>query len=137
MTTRSELTESNSVSPHFWIPAGIASGLMILYSIVHASMLLDGVIQTCNQYRNELIKSLRASGSMIPAIQARLTCVSVFDFMDYLVPDVSFDRRRIDRINSSICLVLALITAWATVVLWIAVFVINVIQARRSRSLRV
>lgn len=139
MTARSEVSanDGNDVSPYYWIPAAIASGIMCLYVIVHASMLLDGFLYSCRQYRNELIKYMRASGPLVQAVQGRLTCPSVYDFMDYLHPDVSFDRRRIDRINTSACLVLALIATWISVVLWIAVFVINVIQVRQSRKLRV
>lgn len=141
MTTRSEVSGSssgyNGVSPYYWIPASIASGFMIVYTLVHAIMLLIGFLNSCRQYRTEMIKYMRAGGSVVAAIQGRVSCTAVFDFMDYIHPDFSFDRRRIDRINSSACLVLALITAWGTVVLWIAVFVINVIQARRSRGLRV
>lgn len=137
MTARSEESNDNTVSPYYWIPAAIASAIMIVYSLVHASMLLDGFLYSCRQYRNELIKYIRASGPMVLAIQGRITCASVFDFMDYLHPDVSFDRRRVDRINTSVCLVLALITTWLSVILWIAVFVINVIQARRTRKIRV
>lgn len=137
MTTRSEVSNDNDVSPYYWIPAAVAAGIMIVYSLVHASMFLDGFLYSCRQYRNELIKYMRASGPMVLAVQGRITCASVFDFMDYLHPDVSFERRRIDRINTSICLLLGLITTWLTVILWIAVFIINVIQARRSRTLRV
>lgn len=136
MTTRSEITD-NDVSPYFWIPASVAAGIMILYTVVHAGMYLDGFLQSCRQYRNELIKYTFASGQMVAAVQGRITCSTVFDFMDYIHPDVSFERRRIDRINTSACLILALISAFCGVVLWIAVFIINVIQSKRSRVVRV
>lgn len=138
MTTRTEITGTISdVSPGYWIPSTISAAFMFLYTLVHAAMLLDGFLQSCRQYRIELLKYMRASGPMVLAVQGRLSCTAVFDFMDYLHPDVSFDRRRIDRINTSACLVLALITAWLSVALWLGILVINGIQSRRSRHLRV
>lgn len=136
MTAKTEMTD-NEVSPYWWIPASVAAIIMFIYTLVHAAMYLDGFLQSCRQYRNEIIKYVHATGPLVAAIHGRLTCSSVFDFMDYLHPDVSFDRRRIDRINTSVCLILALITAWVGVCLWLGIFIINVIQARRSRNLRV
>lgn len=136
MTSRTEMTGSE-ISPYWWIPASVAAIIMFIYTLVHASMFLDGFLQSCRQYRNEIVKYVHATGPLVAAIHGRITCSTVFDFMDYLHPDVSFDRRRIDRINTSACLILALITAWASVCLWMGIFIINVIQARRSRNLRV
>lgn len=58
-------------------------------------------------------------------------------FRDYLFADVSYDRRRIDRIDTAWCLNLALLTSISTFALWVAVFFINVSQARRTAKLRV
>lgn len=127
----------NDISPYYWIPAATFSAIMVVYVLVHAAMLTQGFLQSCHQYRNELIKYTRASGPMVLAVQGRITCASVFDFMDFLHPDVSFDRRRIDRINTAACLVLALISVWISFALWIGVLVINITQARRTKSLRV
>lgn len=138
MTARTEITGTIvDISPNYWIPSTISAALMCLYTVVHASMLLDGYLQTCRQYRIELLRFMRASGPMVHALQGRITCPAVLDFMDYLHPDPSFDRRRIDRINTAACLVLALIAAWLSVALWLAIVVINAVQARRSRHLRV
>lgn len=137
VSTRTEKIPDNDISPYYWIPAASFAAIMVVYVLVHAAMLTQGFLQSCHQYRNELIKYTRASGPMVLAVQGRITCASVFDFMDFLHPDVSFDRRRIDRINTAACLVLALISVWISVALWIGVLVINIIQARRTRSLRV
>lgn len=137
MTSRTELSNNNEVSPNYWIPSCVNSCLMLIFTLVHASMYMDGFLQSCRQYRNELIKYTHATGQMVAVLQGRLTCASVFDFMDYLHQDVSYDRRRVDRINTSVCLVLALISAWCSVVLWLGIFIINVVKARRSRNLRV
>lgn len=138
MTARTEITGNIvDVSPHYWIPATVSAAIMFVYTIVHASVLLDGYLQTCRQYRVELLRFMRASGPMVQALQGRLTCPAVLDFMDFLHPDPAFDRRRLDRINTGACLVLALIAVWVSVGLWLGILVINAVQARRSRHLRV
>lgn len=135
VTARSDADE-HDISPQYWIPASIASGFMVIWSLVHAIMYLDGYLQSCRQYRNELIKYMHATGPVVGAVQGRLSCTAVFDFMDYLHPDVSFDRRRYDRIDTSWCVYLALLASCATFILWSAVFFINVAQARRTSKLR-
>jgi len=135
MTTRSEMTD-NDVSPYYWIPASIAACFMFVYTLVHAAMLTDGFLTTCKQYRTEIIKYVRASGNMVKAIQGRISCAAVYDFMDYLHEDISYERRREDKINTAATLVIALITSWICVVLWIAVAIINIRQSRASRKVR-
>lgn len=136
MTARSEITD-DEISPQYWIPATIASGIMVLFSLIHAVMYIDGAWQSCRQYKNELIKYMHATGPLVAAVQGRLSCAAVFDFMDYLHPDVSFDRRRYDRINTAWCLILALLATCITFALWCGVFFINVVQARRTSKVRV
>lgn len=80
MTTRTELTE-DTVSPYYWIPASTISVLMAIYTIVHASIFTDGFLRSCKQYRYELTKYMQATGNLVGAIQGRISCSSVFDFM--------------------------------------------------------
>lgn len=80
MTARQEIDE-DEVSPHYWIPATFASGLMVLYALVHAIIYIDGAWQSCRQYRNELIKYMHATGPLVAAVQGRISCSAVFDFM--------------------------------------------------------
>lgn len=135
MTSRAEVTD-NAISPNYWVPAAFISIIMLIFTLIYASLYLYGFLQSCRQYRNELIKFMRATGQMVAAVQGRISCPAVFDFMDYLHPDVSFDRRRLDRINTPMCLVLSLIGAWISVGLWLLVSIINVVQARNTRKLR-
>lgn len=135
MTSRAEVSD-NGISPNYWVPAAIISIVMFIFTLIYASLYLNGFLQSCRQYRNELIKYMRATGPMVAAVQGRISCPAVFDFMDYLHPDVSFDRRRLDRINTPMCLVLSLIGAWVSVGLWLVVSIINVVQARGTRKLR-
>jgi hypothetical protein len=90
----------------------ILAATMAIYMFIHAVILSDGYAKTCKQYRNELVKYTHASGPMVAVFQGRLSCPAVFDFMDYLHPDVNFDRRRDakDRIDTSAALTIALVS---------------------------
>lgn len=83
MTARSEVDVigDDEVSPHYWIPATFASGFMVFYSLIHAIIYIDGAWQSCRQYRNELIKYMHATGPLVSAVQGRISCSAVFDFM--------------------------------------------------------
>lgn len=81
MNARSEVTDDDEVSPHYWIPSTFASGLMVLYTLVHAILYIDGAWQSCRQYRLELIKYMHATGPLVNAVQGRISCNAVFDFM--------------------------------------------------------
>lgn len=80
MTARSEVDE-DEISPHYWIPSVFAAGFMVLYTMIHAIIYIDGAWQTCRQYRNELIKYMHATGPLVAAVQGRIGCTAVFDFM--------------------------------------------------------
>lgn len=70
MTARSEVDE-DEVSPHYWIPATFASGLMVLFTLVHAIIYVDGAVSIfsiCNRhfYQVECLKTfffLKNSGN--------------------------------------------------------------------------
>lgn len=130
MTTHSEL-DDDEISERYWISAAFTSGFMVLYTLAHAIIYIDGVWQSCRQYRNELIKYMHATGPLVAAVQGRISCNAVYDFMDYLFADISYDRRRIDRIDTSWCLDLAVLSSVVTFLLWCGVFFINLRQARR------
>lgn len=132
MTARSEVDEDD-ISSAYWTTVAFVSGFMILYTLIHVIIYVDGAWQSCRQYRNELIKYMHATGTLVTAVQGRISCNAVFDFMDYLFADVSFDRRRIDRIDTSWCLNLAIISSMGSFILWCSVFYINIVQARRSK----
>lgn len=138
MTARSEIRPGDTgISPNYWIPASIVSCIMLVFTIAYAGIYLDGFLQSCRQYRSQLIKLMHAAGPMVGAIQGRVSCSAVFDFMDYLHPDPSFDRRRIDRISTPACLIIGLIAAWLSVASWLVIAIVNIIQARHTRKLRV
>lgn len=80
MTTHSEM-EDDEVTTGYWTPAAFISGFMTIYTLIHAVVYVDGAWQSCRQYRNELIKYMHATGPLVAAVQGRITCGAVFDFM--------------------------------------------------------
>ncbi|XP_031639702.1 uncharacterized protein LOC116351708, partial [Contarinia nasturtii] len=134
-TTRSSPTE-DEIPSGYWIPAAFTSGFFVLYSLIFTIVYIDGAWTSCRQYRNELIKYMHATGNLVAAVQGRISCSAVFDFMDFLFSDVSFDRRRIDRIDTSWCLNLGILSSIGTFILWCSVFFINIVQARSTNRLR-
>lgn len=76
---------------------------------------------------------MRATGNQVTAIYSRLGCQPVFDFMDYLQPEYVFDRRRNDFINTGLALQMAIACSWLSVIVWIAIVVINSIRAYKDR----
>lgn len=79
MTAQSEV--DNGISLGYWTPAAFISGFMAFYSLIHAIAYVDGAWHTCKQYRNEIIKHISATGSLVAAVQGRISCSAVFDFM--------------------------------------------------------
>ncbi|XP_037954525.1 uncharacterized protein LOC119685436 [Teleopsis dalmanni] len=136
VTTESELTDS-SISPYYWTPAAIISCVMALYTLIYASIFTDGFEVTCKQYREGLLKEIQGVGNIVPVIKGRLSCAAIFDFMDYLVESMSYERRKYGRINSAICFHLTLICAWLACLSWIVITVVNIVQTRRTRAARV
>lgn len=112
MTTESEVMEDD-ISPYYWGPVSIFAAAMAIYMFIHAVILSDGYVKTCKQYRSELVKLVHASGAMVGVIQGRLSCSAIFDFMDFLHPDINFDRRRDvkDRIDTSVALSISLVSS--------------------------
>jgi len=138
LTVEQEEQKQNDVSPYFWSPASIVAIVMIIYTLVHSIMLTDGYLSTCKQYRNRVIKYINANGGqMVGVLQSRLSCGAIFDFMDYLHEDLSFERRRDYRINTAIPFTLAVIAAWVAMVCWIGILIVNFMRYRATRSVRI
>lgn len=110
---------------------------MAIYQLIYAAIFTDGFEVTCKQYRESLLKEIQGVGNIVPVIKARLSCAAVFDFMDYLVESISYERRRYGRINTAACLYFTLILSWFTLFGWIIISVINIVNLRRTRSARV
>lgn len=74
---------------------------------------------------------------MVGVIQSRLTCGAIFDFMDYLHEDLSFERRRDYRINTSIPFILAVAAAWVSVACWIGILILNYLKYKQTNRVRI
>lgn len=135
VTTESEMT-NNGISPYYWTPAAVISCVMFLYTLVHASIFTDGYKTTCEQYRLTLLKELQGVGHIVGIIKGRLSCGSVFDFMDFLVRSDRYERRRYGQIHTATCLYFALIGTWMAVFAWLCISIINIVQSRRSKHAR-
>lgn len=105
--------------------------------MIYAAIFTDGFEETCKNYRESLLKEITGFGNIVPVIKGRLSCSAVFDFMDYLVVTVSYERRKYGRINSSICFYMTLIFAWFAVFGWIVIAIINIVQAKKTKAARV
>lgn len=136
VTTESELNR-NDVSPYYWLPCSIISGLLTIYTLVYASVYTSGFESTCKQYREALLKEIQGVGNIVPVIKGRLSCSAIFDFMDYLVESISYERRKYGRINSAICFYFTLIFSWMTVIALLLITIINIVQMRRTRPVRI
>jgi len=136
VTTESEMTD-NGLSPYYWTPAITISLIMGVYTIVYASVFTDGFEVVCKQYREALLKEIQGVGNIVPVIKSRLSCAAVFDFMDYLVESISYERRKYGRINSAVCFYFTLICSWLACFGWIVISIINLVQGRKTREARV
>lgn len=119
------------------LPATVISVIMAVYQLIYAAIFTDGFEVTCKQYRESLLKEIQGVGNIVPAIKARLSCAAIFDFMDFLVESISYERRRYGRINTAACLYITLILSWFILFAWIIISIINVVNLRRTRSARV
>ncbi|KAH8383872.1 hypothetical protein KR009_010953 [Drosophila setifemur] len=136
VTTESDLTP-DGLSPYYWLPATVISIIMAVYQLVYSAIFTDGFEVTCKEYRESLLKEIQGVGNIVPVIKQRLSCAAVFDFMDYLVESISYERRRYGRINTAACLYFTLVFAWLALLAWLIICVINVVHLRRTKAARV
>jgi hypothetical protein len=125
----------------------LSCGIGILL-ILNASNLTHGYYKTCGEYRRVLSKDSQITGQMAAVINARLSCGTIFDFMDYLEPVTRpFQRKdylnynhpheesdfmRGPFINTGLSLQAAIGSAWINCVVWIAIFINYVILVKKS-----
>ncbi|XP_045509280.1 uncharacterized protein LOC123704827 [Colias croceus] len=132
VTTRARASQHNDAVIYCWVPSTVIAVVFAIYNIIHASIMTDGFLKTCQQYRGYLVRQLHATGDHATAIHFRLACQAIFDFMDYIQKD-GLNSRHGDYINTGLSLQLALISSWLAIVLWIAVAVFTAIRAHKER----
>ncbi|XP_041974338.1 uncharacterized protein LOC121729781 [Aricia agestis] len=131
--SRSRVAQDSDAIIYCWIPNSCVSLVIAIFNLVHAAVMTDGFLKTCQQYRGYLVRETRASGDQATAIHFRLSCQAIFDFMDYIQKDAPNSRRG-DFINTGVALHLALISSWIAVILWITVSVYTAVRAYRERD---
>ncbi|RVE42759.1 hypothetical protein evm_012583 [Chilo suppressalis] len=132
-TSRARISNNNDAVIYCWIPTSCLAAIFCVYNLIHAAIITNGFMRTCSQYRGYLARELRASGDHVSVIHFRLSCQSIFDFMDYLQKDAPNSRRG-DYINTGVSLQLAVISSWVAVALWIAIVVYTAIRAHKERD---
>ncbi|CRL08159.1 CLUMA_CG020955, isoform A [Clunio marinus] len=137
LTVEEDIVEENDISPYYWTPVTIIAIIMVFYTLSHAVTVSDGFRSTCKQYRNTVVKYIQAQGQMVGVIQSRLSCGAIFDFMDYLHQDLSYEKRRDYRINTSIPFILAVVGVWGACICWIGITIVNIMRCRHSRRVRI
>lgn len=124
-----------------WTGLVILSCAIGILLIVNAGILTYGYYSTCGEYRQGLSRNSHITGQMAAAIDARLSCGAIFDFMDYLEPVtrpfqrkeyINYNRPHEEKdfqrgpfINTGLSLQIAISSAWINCIVWIVIFVSN------------
>ncbi|PSN48424.1 hypothetical protein C0J52_08628 [Blattella germanica] len=128
----------------------IASSVCILL-IIASVILTDGYYATCSEYRRGLSRNTQVTGLMAAAINGRLTCGAIYDFMDYLEPVhrpfirkeyVNYNRPHEEKdserggfINTGHSLQTAIGTYWINSCTWIVIIILyGLIAFSKCRS---
>jgi hypothetical protein len=133
-----------------WTGLVLLSCAIGILLIITAGILTYGYYSTCREYRQGLSKDSQINGQMAAAINLRLSCGAVLDFMDYLEPVtrpfqrkeyVNYNRPHEERdpergpfINTGLSLQVAISSAWMNCVVWIVIFVSNSIIILNERG---
>ncbi|XP_060859846.1 uncharacterized protein LOC132937035 isoform X1 [Metopolophium dirhodum] len=132
--TRPEDGTTGRTSPQIQI-----NGLTICLAIILAAMALNmfiasivlsnGYISTCLQYVHRVKSYLMVSGNMVELITNRMSCGTIYDFMDYLQPpsrQVTYElihrhktNPRDSVINTSALLIISIVLSWLNTFIWI------------------
>ncbi|XP_021922183.1 uncharacterized protein LOC110831000 isoform X2 [Zootermopsis nevadensis] len=133
-----------------WTGLVILACCISILLIINAGILIYGYYKTCGEYRTSLSKDSQITGQMAAAINGRLSCGAIFDFMDYLEPVtrpfqrkeyVNYNRPHEEKdfergpfINTGLSLQTAVGSACINCVVWITIFVNNGILVYNSRG---
>lgn len=56
VTTRTRMSKQNDGVIYCWIPTCCIAAVFCIYNLVHAAIITDGFIKTCDQYRGYLVR---------------------------------------------------------------------------------
>lgn len=126
--------EDASPLPRFyWIIVATFTSFFTVYSFIHFIMFITGFKRTCNEYRKTLEGLLKIHGSALPLIHNRLSCLAIFDSMDYLQP-ISEHAYRNGFINTSLDLYIGLLAAFFCWISFGYAAILNITMAKRQTS---
>ncbi|XP_063633598.1 uncharacterized protein LOC134804480 [Cydia splendana] len=134
VTSRARVAQRNDSVIYCWVPSATIGAIFCIYNLVHAAIITDGFVKTCNQYRSYLVTELRAAGDQTTAIHFRLSCQAIYDYMDYIQKNPNGIVTQGEYyINTGLLLQLAIIASWVSVALWMAVVVFTTMRAYKER----
>lgn len=126
-----QVDDTHPLPKTFWITLSVLNCILVLYALVHFSIFVDGYYRTCYQYRKTLENLLGVHGSAVPVIYNRLSCQSIFDFMDYMQPNSAYGFRD-GTIYTGIDLILGIAASFLAWILFGLSGYINIKMARKS-----
>ncbi|RZB58836.1 uncharacterized protein BDFB_007602 [Asbolus verrucosus] len=124
-----QVNGTNPLPKSFWITLSTLTVIFTIYALIHFAIFLDGFRQTCNQYRKTLEILLGVHGTAIPVIHGRLSCQSIFDFMDYMQPD-SGNAFRDGFIFTGADLIIGIVSSLFSWIFFIYASFLNITTAR-------
>lgn len=102
---------------------------MALNMFIASIVLSNGYISTCLQYVHRVKSFLMVSGNMVELITNRMSCGTIYDFMDYLQPpsrQVTYElihrhkaNPRDSVINTSALLIVSIVLSWLNTLIWV------------------
>ncbi|CAH1733348.1 unnamed protein product [Aphis gossypii] len=107
----------------------IILAVMALNMFIASIVLSNGYISTCLEYVHRVKSFLMVSGNMVELITNRMSCGTIYDFMDYLQPpsrQVTYElihRRKTNPrdsvINTSVLLIISIVLSWLNTLIWV------------------
>ncbi|CAH1407985.1 unnamed protein product [Nezara viridula] len=112
----------------------ISSAIVIFSSGI---VLTDGYFKTCKEYKKNVVDQLDANGDLASLVTDRLSCGTVYDFLDYLQPDPEYIDYRHKRdgwlINTDLTFKFAIIMTWVTFALYTVLSILYIISSRKPK----
>ncbi|XKL66571.1 hypothetical protein PGB90_009991 [Kerria lacca] len=111
---------------NFSVSLKVFCGIFALLTFIYACILIEGYFTTCKEYKTLVARYLKASGDLSDLVTDRLSCGTVYDFLDYLHPDAitrypylpQYYHHRTFRINSGSIILISVVFSWLNVIIW-------------------
>ncbi|XP_022199124.2 uncharacterized protein LOC111056109 [Nilaparvata lugens] len=114
----------------------IISSIIVIIGIGISITVTYGYYSTCASYRTAVLKQLSATGNLAAMVQERMSCSTVYDFLDYIQPEPDYMENKFRRntyiINTGLLLQIAIISTWLSVLAWLAIVLLNLFLIFKS-----